>query len=365
MGNTLIDTFGGFLTPDLVARTASVTGESSSSISKAISAAGTLVLGGLVEKVDEPGKMSQIMSLLTSPNATNALGNLNSLVAAGLVTAGPAKSPVMEAGSNFLSSIFGSRQGAVTDALSQYAGIKSTSASSLLGWVAPISMGLLGDRVRGDGLSVASLSNWLASQRGQLTSLPTTLLSAAGLGGLREPVDHRVAPARVATVEPRRSMRWLWPALIARDPPLGLSPCCRGPDRSTSGLPRSTSWSLRAKRREMSRAPPTERWTLLVGRPPISARSSLAGCRTASPSTSRSAASRTRSSPFIEDAGQPLEPARWFNFDRLLLRNQLGDSRAPVARAAHEHRRDHEGLSVGASQDRRLHRQHRGVSKPT
>ena len=78
----------------------------------------------------------------------------------------------MEAGANFLSSIFGTRQGAVADALSQYAGIKSTSASSLLGWVAPIVMGLLGDRVRKDGLSVASLSNWLAGQRGQLTSLP-------------------------------------------------------------------------------------------------------------------------------------------------------------------------------------------------
>ena len=56
MSNTLIETFDGFLTPDLVGRMASVTGESSSSISKAISAAGSLVLGGLVEKADEPAE---------------------------------------------------------------------------------------------------------------------------------------------------------------------------------------------------------------------------------------------------------------------------------------------------------------------
>ena len=291
MSNTLIETFDGFLTPDLVGKMASVTGESSSSISKAISAAGSLVLGGLVERADEPAKMSQIMSLLTSPNSTNALDNLNSLVAAGLVTAGPAKSPIMEAGANFLSSIFGTRQIAVAAALSQYAGIKSTSASSLLGWVAPIVMGLLGDRVRKDGLSVASLSNWLASQRGQLTSLPTTLLSAAGLGGLLDTGDSRVMAARAATAEPRRSMRWLWPAAIALALLLGLSAL----------LSRSPSIDVRAPAAADLGAFFTRRLPngVTLNIPERGIENQVVG--------------------FIEATGQPLEPARWFNFDRLLF----------------------------------------------
>jgi hypothetical protein len=53
-----------------------------------------------------------------------------------------------ELAGNLLSSVFGGQTGAVTQALSEYAGVRSTSASSLMTLASGLVTAALGERVR-------------------------------------------------------------------------------------------------------------------------------------------------------------------------------------------------------------------------
>src|SRR5262249_58891685 len=77
----------------------------------------------------------------------------------------------------------GDRLAPVASALAEYAGLRSSTASSLLGMAGPLVMSVLGDRVRKDGLDAKGLTSLLSSQRdGILAAAPTALSGLTGLG---------------------------------------------------------------------------------------------------------------------------------------------------------------------------------------
>jgi hypothetical protein len=94
----------------------------------------------------------------------------------------------IERGSSLLTSLLGSPDSAsLASAVGRYAGLGQTRATSLLGMMAPLVMGLIGKQIGTRGIDVGSLTSLLASQKDQIAqTLPAgmgQMLESAGLGG--------------------------------------------------------------------------------------------------------------------------------------------------------------------------------------
>src|SRR5262249_16505032 len=99
-------------------------------------------------------------------------------------------------------------------ALAGYAGVKNTSATSLMTVAATLITGFLGDRVKRDGLSGSGLASLLSGQRDSIVqALPGSLSSIAGLGALRETASRAASATPAAGRE--GAPGWLWGAVAA------------------------------------------------------------------------------------------------------------------------------------------------------
>jgi outer membrane protein OmpA-like peptidoglycan-associated protein len=311
---TLLDSLRGLLTPQAVSGFAATTGEPTPAVSRALTAAFPAILGGLLQKSGDQATMRQVMSLLTDrSNDPSVLSN-----AGGLQSAGQ-RSTLMELGERLLALVLGDRQNAVARTLAETFGIKSSSASSLLGIAAPMVLAVLGDRVRKDGLDASGLARLLAGERDSIVSAaPAGLTSLLGLNTLRGLGSTTVSGAQDAR-------RWLWPALIGALALAGL-------------------WALLQRRDLNDTARRAERATSdVAGQVGQAARDAGQATADAGRAAASAAAGATagigafvsRRLPsnvdlnvpergvesqvivFITDPARPLEPATWFNFDRL------------------------------------------------
>jgi hypothetical protein len=137
-------------------------------------------------------------------------------------------------GQSLLGSLLGSKLGPVSDFIASRAGIRGTSAMSLLGMAAPFLMGTIGKQVSSQGLDAGGLGQLLGSQGQYLKDvLPSGLANTLGIGKLLsgstdtqrvETATARAAqPAQAAyrQVEPAAArsggiLKWAWvPLLLA------------------------------------------------------------------------------------------------------------------------------------------------------
>jgi outer membrane protein OmpA-like peptidoglycan-associated protein len=201
MSSTLVQTATALLTPDIVSRASSQLGEPEDSVGKALSrGAVPTLLAGLAAKTQERGGAERIVALLGDP----AFDPRNARNPAALFAEGGTGASLRELGGRLLALLFGGRLDSLTTALAEFAGIRPSSSSSLLRVAAPLLLGVVGDRVRRDGLDAAGLTRLFAGERDSiLNSVPSTLRNAIGPA----PARAEVAPASVG------APRWLWPAL--------------------------------------------------------------------------------------------------------------------------------------------------------
>jgi outer membrane protein OmpA-like peptidoglycan-associated protein len=193
------------LGPQIAGPIASRLGESTDAVQRGLQGGVAAMLSGIAAKADQPGFMSQIFSLITNPaNSSGALSSLTSNPA--LATPGGG-SPLSDLGSMFASSIFGSGQSAIIDAIGRFSGLSGGKASSLIAMAAPMVLGFLGQHVRDNGLSASDLGNSLKADASKLQGfLPSGFRSL--LGGV--PNVAAAAPAAVAGA----ANRWLWPIIV-------------------------------------------------------------------------------------------------------------------------------------------------------
>jgi outer membrane protein OmpA-like peptidoglycan-associated protein len=291
---TILDTLRSLVTPELLAQAATVLGEDQSDVSRALGGAFPAILGGLLAKSNDTGVMRQVMELLNDSRFDPSLArNAGSLLGG----SGLAQSPVTELGGRFLGAIFGPQTGSIANTLATNAGIKPGSASTLLSLAAPLVMSVLGDRVRRDGLNAAGLASLLSSQKESiLAAVPAGLASLLGLGSMSAPAYGSIS----APAAPRRG-NWLPAAALA-----GVL--------AIAGL-----WALRHQRAEAPAPPPGERV----------ATASVTDVPEMGTFTKRLPSNYDLRAPangierqvviFIEDPNKNVEPAAWFNFDRLLF----------------------------------------------
>lgn len=181
MALNLLDSVKGLFTSDLVSKTASSLGEGESGISKAISGVVPSILGGIISKagsgIDDAGG---ILQMAKGAAGSGILDNLGNIAAQGSSTA--------SGGLDMLRRLLGDKIGGIASAISGFAGIKESSASSLMSMVTSGVLGILGKHASENSLTPASFSNFLSNQKTSVAAaLPAGLSSLAGLIGLSGP----------------------------------------------------------------------------------------------------------------------------------------------------------------------------------
>src|SRR5262245_21321973 len=137
MAVNLVSLIMQFLTPDMIGRIASALGLDRNNTQAAIGAAVPGLLAGLTGVAAQPDGAKKLVEAVRQQSGT--LGNFASTIAAA------GRSSLIEKGSQMLSSLLGGRdQTALAGAVGKYAGLGQNASASLLGMLAPVVMGTIG-----------------------------------------------------------------------------------------------------------------------------------------------------------------------------------------------------------------------------
>ncbi|MFY7908298.1 MAG: DUF937 domain-containing protein [Emticicia sp.] len=170
------------LTTSIVSKIGAFLGESSENTHSALASALPAILGGVMQKASTTQGASDLLNTIrTGGYDGSVLSNLG-----GLLDDVKSTSTLASLGSGLLGNIFGDKIGALSSVISNASGIKSGSASSLLGLAAPILMNVLGKQVTSQGMSTSGFANLLMSQKDSVkAALPAgigSIINTAGLG---------------------------------------------------------------------------------------------------------------------------------------------------------------------------------------
>ncbi|MEP6747202.1 MAG: OmpA family protein [Bacteroidota bacterium] len=178
MSFNLLDTVKGLFTPNLISSAASSLGESEGGIQKALSGAIPAILAGLVSKTEGNESSSNLFDLAKQAAGGGILNNLIGFL-------GNDSSNLLSKGAEMLKAVLGDKAGGIASLVSNFAGIKHSSASSLLSMVAPVAVAALGKHAADNNMNADGLMNLLSSQKNTvLNALPSNLSSVAGLLGI-------------------------------------------------------------------------------------------------------------------------------------------------------------------------------------
>ncbi|MCF1716163.1 OmpA family protein [Flavihumibacter sp. RY-1] len=203
MAFNILDAAKSFITPDLIGKAASYLQESESSVGKAVSGLLPASLLGITQKA-ETGGGNMIMDLAKQAMNSGILGNLGSAFSTG-------GGGIPDSSPGILNSIFGDKVGSIANAIASFAGIKGSSAASLLGSIAPMVMGFLGKHATENGLSASGLSSLLSNQKSSfLNALPAGL----NIGNMLGISSSAPRPAVPHVEEPKKSGSWLMPLVL-------------------------------------------------------------------------------------------------------------------------------------------------------
>jgi OmpA-OmpF porin, OOP family len=205
---SLIEGFQSFITSDVVSRTSATFGESESAIKKSWSALMPTIFGALARKADDRSIMNQVVDMTRDPATDSSI--LNNIP--GYMSSGFGNQVKMGLGNRFMLMLFGRDLGSIGSILSDVAGIKPSTASSMVGIAGPLALAYLGSTIRAQRLDTPGLSNMLYNQRSSITSaIPGAFHSLLNAPGQFEDTTSRTAE----TVVKKTSVwRWIIPIAI-------------------------------------------------------------------------------------------------------------------------------------------------------
>lgn len=211
--NNLLQSVNHLFNGEIVNKMAAAFGESEGGIMKAISGAVPAVLAGFVTKANEPNGANHLLNL--SQDAANAgvISNIGSMFSG--------EGNILDKGLDMVRQLFGDRLEGIVQAVSNFSGIRSSSASSLISMAAPMALGVLGNEAKRFNLSAAGLAGYLNDQKANImNALPAGLGigSLLGAGSLGAKADAKYEQIKVnyqtADKEERKGTNWLLPLIL-------------------------------------------------------------------------------------------------------------------------------------------------------
>jgi hypothetical protein len=187
-----------FLTPEMIGRIASALGLDRNNTQTAIGAAVPALLAAFSNVAAQPGGAQKLVD--AARHQTGTLGNFANMLGTG------SQSSLIETGSQMLSALLGSRdQKSLAQAVAS-SGIGQGTAGSLLGMVAPVVMGTIGQqRQQGRSLDASGIAGLLASQKDNIAAaLPSGFSNLLGGTGS---LDALGGAARTATATASEAAR--------------------------------------------------------------------------------------------------------------------------------------------------------------
>lgn len=302
---SLLETLGSLITPQIVGSLASRLGESEGAVQKGLQSGAVSLLGALASKASDEGFLGQILGLLTTgAGGTDLLGSLPSLAG------GQPNAAVTDLGSKFMGMVLGGNETVVTDAVGRAAGLKISSASSLLSMAAPLVMGLLSQKITQGGLDAASFGKMLTSEAPSLMGLlPGGLGTLLGANLPKMPVMPAAMPDMP---EAKEGTKWLWPLVIGLALVAGIFWLMnQGPAPAMKDAVKEVEAT--AKMAETAVATTANSMWAALG--DMFKRKLPNGLELDIPKLGV----ENRLLDFIEDAGKMVDKTTWFDFDRLLF----------------------------------------------
>jgi outer membrane protein OmpA-like peptidoglycan-associated protein len=216
MSYNLVETAKNYFSSEFINQASSSLGESSSGISKALSAIVPTSLAGVLSHATDSTDGAN--SVFTMAKAASA--NLSPSPTFSNLKSHETK------GGNILYQLFGSNQSNIISKISHFAGIKDSSAGSLFNMGIPAIMGLLGKHAEQNNLNSSGLTDFISSQKdhimGAMPSGLSSLTSMFGLGALESTASSMASNIKSSVADrslhiadkPNGSSKWLIPLIL-------------------------------------------------------------------------------------------------------------------------------------------------------
>jgi outer membrane protein OmpA-like peptidoglycan-associated protein len=221
----IIEAVRAYFSPAVVQNLAARFGEDGGSLQRGLDAAIPAIASGVVRQgSSDTGAAHLLVSLRESGLDAATLDRMGGMLGGGADTV-----QLAERGQSLLPGLLGSQRDAVLDQLARFARLQASTASSLLGLVAPIALGTLGKHAQQERLGSQEVHALLADQRDLVrNAMPAgfhlDLPPPAPVRTVRQRIPEVGTPASVAAVhdEQRLEHRTIHP-VPTRDRPAGIS----------------------------------------------------------------------------------------------------------------------------------------------
>ena len=142
---------------------ADVVGASQEETGRAVAAALPMLVGSIAGEAQQPVGRNALFGALANDHDGTIFDSLGSLLGGGYATRAMGAD-----GSRILGHVLGNRQPAVEQTVAQSSGLQSELIKKLLPILAPIVMGYIGRKLRGDGLDAGGLGSVLGGERSRM-----------------------------------------------------------------------------------------------------------------------------------------------------------------------------------------------------
>lgn len=222
MSFDLLESAKSIFNNNVVSQASSQLGESEGGIQKAISGIIPVVLTGLLNKAGSSGSAGGLLDLVKG-----VAGDANPSAITGALQGGTGG--LLSKGADLLRNLFGDKVGSIVGMLSSFAGIKESSASTLLQSAAPATLGSVGQYAAQNNLSANSFLSLLDSQKDKILGAIPGGLNIAGILGLANigdlgkklgsllHMDTATTTGGAVNIKPDAkpgSSRWIWSLLL-------------------------------------------------------------------------------------------------------------------------------------------------------
>jgi hypothetical protein len=200
MATNIVSLVMQFLTPDMVGRIATALGFDRNKAQSAISGAVPALLAAFNDVATQPGGAQKLAD--AARQQTGSLENFASVLASG------GQSSLLDKGSQLLSSLVGGQdQNALIGAIAKFTGLGQGATGSLLGMLAPIVMGTIGQhQSAARALDANGVANLFANQKGNIAAaLPSGFGSLLRGTGLLNSLGDAARTATAAGTEATRA----------------------------------------------------------------------------------------------------------------------------------------------------------------